>query len=218
MPMSWGIAGVSGTKVIKEKQVCFDKIYTLQNGCCFVCGEFMQMYGAIEMHHTDPSEYKTAKYYDYVNNVETRFKAAHRECHNEEHRRLGIKRPTKLSEEERKAKKKAKTERDREKRRLYRLDNPLPPRPPRKPQVAWNKGLTLGALSPEHKQKISVAKTGSNCSPETRQKLSAAAKGKTSPLRGKPGRPHTEETKRKISETHKARGIRPPVYRGKKST
>ena len=214
MPMSWGMARVSGTKVIKEKQACFDIIYTLQKGNCFVCGEFMQMDGAIELHHTDPSEYKTVKYYDYVNNIETRFKAAHRECHNEEHRRLGIKRPTKLSEEERKAKKKAKAERDREKRRLWRLENPLPPR---KPFVPWNKGLKTGPLSPEHIQKISVAKTGTNCSDETRLKLSLVAKGRPSPLKGRPGHPQTEETKRKIAETLKAKGIRPPVYRGKKS-
>ena len=204
MPMSWGSVGVSGTKIMLEKQVCFDIIYALQKGTCFVCGDFMPMDKAIELHHTEPSEYKTTKYYDYVTDIETRFKLAHRKCHNEEHKRLGLKRPRpKMTKEERKA-------RQKEKRRLYRLENPLPPRLPRTPFVPWNKGLKLGPLSQEHKLKISVAKSGANCSPETRRKLSEAAKASR---KEKPGRPQSEETKRKLSEIMKAIGLRPPGRR-----
>ena len=213
MPMSWNYCpGVSGTKIMQEKRACFDKLYALQNGRCHFCGEIMLPDGQpIVLHHTDPTEYKTSKYYDYVNDIENRFHLVHRQCHNAEHKRIGRRGRPKMTEEERKVRYQAKKERQKEQRRLYRLENPLPPRPPRAPFVPWNRGLKTGPLSPEHKQKISEAKSGANCSPETRQKLSKAAKGKPSPLRGKPGHPQTEETRRKISEAIKAKGIRPSV-------
>jgi len=48
---------------------------------------------------------------------------------------------------------------------------------------------------------------GRRLSEETKKKISIANKGKKKP-------PRSEAHRKKISETHKARGIRPPVFRG----
>ena len=196
-----GLKGRTLNQLIQEKQECLSALMEIQNGMCFVCHEPMLESDVIELHHINDSDRGTPMYFNYVTDIEARFWIAHRKCHRAEHKRL------KMSDEERKARKREKDEAKRERRRIFRLNNPLPPRPPAAP---WNKDKTLGPLTPEHKQKISQARTGHSCSLETRRKLSEAAKGKSSPLKGKPGHPQSEETKRKISQSLKARGIKPP--------
>ena len=69
-------------------------------------------------------------------------------------------------------------------------------------------------LTPEHRAKLSEAKKenkngsgnkGKRCSPETRRKLSEALKGQIPWNKGLTGLPHSHETRRKISDSHKRR-------------
>ena len=69
----------------------------------------------------------------------------------------------------------------------------------------WNGSANpnFGGISPEHREKLAAAKIGTKRGPHTSEtiaKMSAAKKGNTARL----GKPHSEETKRKISATKQA--------------
>lgn len=70
----------------------------------------------------------------------------------------------------------------------------------------WNKGISIGPLSEEHKKKISKGgKQRYLNHPEERKKISDRVKGENHPMFGKH---HSEESKKKNAEKHK--GISPP--------
>jgi len=91
-----------------------------------------------------------------------------------------------------------------------------------KGKISWNKGMVMGPLSEEHKNKLSKANKGKHPSEESNKKRSESNKGKlrskeTKQKMRKPkseehkkkmsevakGRTHTEETKKKMSKSHR---------------
>ena len=85
-------------------------------------------------------------------------------------------------------------------------------------QIAWNKGQTgvyhFPPLPEERKQRISAALMGHAVSDETKEKISKNCKGHSHPYKGMTNVfHHSEETKEKMSETHK---LIPLWNRGKK--
>ena len=70
-----------------------------------------------------------------------------------------------------------------------------------------HKGVKLGPMNEETKQKLSEANKGKTLSEETKQKLSEANKGKTlsEETKQKLRKPKTEETKQKLSEAKKGK-------------
>lgn len=71
-----------------------------------------------------------------------------------------------------------------------------------------------GKLSAEHRRKIGDASRGRKATVETRQKMRESKLAmphtfRPSPMKGRPGRPHTQEERQKISEASKARAQAP---------
>ncbi len=68
-------------------------------------------------------------------------------------------------------------------------------------------------LSEESKQKLSNSKKGTKASDEARKNLSNSHKGKIPWNKGKTGLNHKKETKEKIKQTMKEKGICPQLYK-----
>lgn len=84
----------------------------------------------------------------------------------------------------------------------------------KKGYIPWNKGITTGPHSKETRIKISAALKGRVLSKESRQKISKSLQDNIPWNKGQTG-VYSEETKRKISETLKRKGIKPPLTIGR---